>query len=225
MGATVSRSGVGSEHFQPPIGSASSTATRRWMRSASSIVAGRQNSGSSGPGRASRRAATRCCAAASMAEGVIAEAPCRRKCATPAAAVYDLFRGVRPRRPFHHVPGEIPMRDRLTPAACLPRDHADALLVGRIHVPSLDGPVPVQVRADGVYDLSSLALTVSDLLELPDAAARIRAAGALPRLAPLEPVLANSTRDGRTDAPAFLAPCDLQAIKASGVTFVSSMLE
>ena len=60
------------------------------------------------------------------------------------------------------------MRDRLTPAACLPQDHADALLVGRIHVPSLDGPVPVQVRADGVYDLSSLAPTVSELLESPE---------------------------------------------------------
>jgi fumarylacetoacetate (FAA) hydrolase family protein len=117
------------------------------------------------------------------------------------------------------------MRERLTPTACLPRDHAEAVLVGRAFVPALGGPVPVQVRADGVYDLSSLALTVSDLLEIPDAAARIGSAGALPRVGALEAVLANSTRDGRGDAPAFLAPCDLQAIKASGVTFVSSMLE
>jgi fumarylacetoacetate (FAA) hydrolase family protein len=117
------------------------------------------------------------------------------------------------------------MRDRLTPAACLPQDYADALLVGRALVPSLGGPVPVQVRADGVYDLSSLAPTMSDLLEIADAAARIRSAGTLPRVGTLETLLANSTREGRGEAPAFLAPCDLQAIKASGVTFVSSMLE
>jgi fumarylacetoacetate (FAA) hydrolase family protein len=39
-------------------------------------------------------------------------------------------------------------------------------------------------------------------------------------------VLANSSAERRDDrAPWFLAPCDLAAIKAAGVTFVSSMLE
>ena len=39
-------------------------------------------------------------------------------------------------------------------------------------------------------------------------------------------MLANSAeRERDTTRPWLLAPCDLQAIKASGVTFVSSMLE
>ena len=39
-------------------------------------------------------------------------------------------------------------------------------------------------------------------------------------------MVANSAWNRRSNAtPWLLAPCDLQAIKASGVTFVSSMLE
>jgi fumarylacetoacetate (FAA) hydrolase family protein len=45
-------------------------------------------------------------------------------------------------------------------------------------------------------------------------------------LATTADVLANSDESGRNpQAPWFLAPCDLQAIKAAGVTFVASMLE
>ena len=54
----------------------------------------------------------------------------------------------------------------------------------------------------------------------------MRDAGDLPRLAPLAEMVANSAWNrGNNAQPWFLAPCDLQAIKASGVTFVSSMLE
>jgi fumarylacetoacetate (FAA) hydrolase family protein len=68
--------------------------------------------------------------------------------------------------------------------------------------------------------------TISELLELPDAAAAVRAADAAPRIADTATVLANSAPDARDErAPWFLAPCDLAAIKAAGVTFVSSMLE
>jgi fumarylacetoacetate (FAA) hydrolase family protein len=48
----------------------------------------------------------------------------------------------------------------------------------------------------------------------------------LPRVAALADVLANSAEDVRAPAlPWLVAPCDLQAIKAAGVTFVASMLE
>ena len=117
------------------------------------------------------------------------------------------------------------MKERLTVAACLPQDHAAALLVGRAHVPALYGPVPVQVRTDGVYDLSGVASTVSELCELADPVDSIRAAGNLRRLGSVEDILRNSTAQRDEGAPRFLAPCDLQAIKAAGVTFVSSMLE
>jgi len=118
------------------------------------------------------------------------------------------------------------MRERLTPAAILPVDAEAATLVGRAWLPQRGGPVPVLVRGDGLHDLSSLARTVSGLLELPDPVAAIRAAGSLPRAAGLAEALANCEPRGRDPSrPWLLAPCDLQALKASGVTFVSSMLE
>jgi fumarylacetoacetate (FAA) hydrolase family protein len=117
----------------------------------------------------------------------------------------------------------------LTPAAILPTDHADAILVGRAFVPAFAGPAPVLARADGVYDLSGVAPTASELIARDDAVAAIGAAvraGTLPKLATLEATLANSDPAERdAAAPWFLAPCDWQPIKASGVTFVASMLE
>ncbi len=118
------------------------------------------------------------------------------------------------------------MNDRLTSANVLPLDHARAVLVGRVYVAALEGPVLVRVQANGVYDLSSVAATCSQLMNRDDPVAAIRAAGELPRLASVEDVLANSAHDGHdTSLPWFLAPCDLQALKASGVTFVASTLE
>jgi len=54
----------------------------------------------------------------------------------------------------------------------------------------------------------------------------VRRARSAPRIAATAEVLANCVEATRNPAlPWFLAPCDLQAVKASGVTFVSSMLE
>jgi fumarylacetoacetate (FAA) hydrolase family protein len=118
------------------------------------------------------------------------------------------------------------MRERLTPDACLPQDRGRATLVGRAWLPRIAGPVPVQIDGDDVRDLSAVARTASQLLELPDPVERIRAATALPRLGSVADLLANSAPGGRDGAaPYLLAPCDLQAIKASGVTFVASTLE
>jgi fumarylacetoacetate (FAA) hydrolase family protein len=118
------------------------------------------------------------------------------------------------------------MQQRLSPSAVLPHDHATAILVGRVWVPSQHGPVPVLVREDGLFDLRPLALTVSQFLELDAPFAAICAAPSLSRIAGLEDVLQNTepaTRD--SSRPWLLAPCDLQALKACGVTFVESMLE
>lgn len=112
----------------------------------------------------------------------------------------------------------------LTPAAILPEDHAQALLVGRIWTEGL-GPTLVRVTESRLYDLSGIAATSSGLLELPDPAGAVRAHGGAP-IAETATVLANSAQDRRDPAaPWFLAPCDLQAVKAAGVTFVASMLE
>lgn len=116
------------------------------------------------------------------------------------------------------------MNAYLAPATMLPHDHEHALLVGRIWIEGT-GPVLVRVREDGLYDLSPLAATCSQLLERADAAAAVRGFQGT-RIADTAAVMANSASDQRNPAlPWLLAPCDLQALKAAGVTFVASMLE
>jgi fumarylacetoacetate (FAA) hydrolase family protein len=112
----------------------------------------------------------------------------------------------------------------LRPSSALPTDSSEALLIGRVQIPGT-GPVLVQVRDGGVHDLSPLADTCSELLELEGLAARVRASRG-ERIGSTDEILANTAFDVRDAAkPWFLAPCDLQAIKAAGVTFVASMLE
>lgn len=108
--------------------------------------------------------------------------------------------------------------------ATLPADAQQATLVGRVWIEG-QGAVLVRVDGDQLVDLSRLAPTCSALLELPDAAAAVRAHRGAP-VAGVAEVIANSGADARVDeTPWLIAPCDLQAVKASGVTFVASMLE
>lgn len=116
----------------------------------------------------------------------------------------------------------------LTPALSLPHDADRALLIGRLWWPGV-GPTLVAVQGGALHDLSALAPTASELLEHPAPAAAVRAAlasGQSPRIADLAAALANSSAATRDEGlPWLLAPCDLQAVKASGVTFVASLLE
>ena len=114
----------------------------------------------------------------------------------------------------------------LDPSRALPRDAAHATLVGRAWLPSVDGPSPIVVRDGAAYDLAPVAATTSDLLNLPDPAHAVRSAHGLARIGAIGELLANSDEEHRDrKRPWLLAPNDLQAIKAAGVTFVSSMLE
>jgi fumarylacetoacetate (FAA) hydrolase family protein len=117
------------------------------------------------------------------------------------------------------------MQEHLTPAGALPADGTAGTLIGRAWVPgAVPGPSVVVLRADGVFDISRAAPTLADLLNAEDPAGLARAAGE--RLGDLAPILANSAHDRRDPAtPYFLAPCDLQALKAAGVTFATSLLE
>ena len=116
------------------------------------------------------------------------------------------------------------MNNHLTLNEALPHDHEDAVLVGRAWVEG-QGAVAIRFTAEGVFDLSGLAPTISALLELPDPAAAVRAHSA-PKIGDAAAALANSAQSARDKAlPWLMAPCDLQAIKAAGVTFVASMLE
>jgi len=98
----------------------------------------------------------------------------------------------------------------------IPDDAYRGTLVGRLWVEgALEGPRTVIARDDGLYDLSTLAPTLSDLFELPQPAASAKShKGEL--LCTLAEALARGT---------LLAPCDLQAIKAAGVTFADSLIE
>jgi fumarylacetoacetate (FAA) hydrolase family protein len=118
------------------------------------------------------------------------------------------------------------MRHKMNADMVLPDDHANATLIGRVWLPERGGPVPVLVQDGEMYDLSSVARTVSQLLELESPGAVIQAARPLPQVAMLEEVLHNTDPDLRNRSrPWLLAPCDLQALKASGVTFAASLLE
>jgi len=98
------------------------------------------------------------------------------------------------------------------------------LYAGRIWRPGT-GPSIVTLRGDQVVDVTCRDVpTMHDLLEREDPATWLRAASGetVCTLAELE---AASLAVPGADALRLLAPCDLQAIKACGVTFAGSMLE
>jgi len=98
------------------------------------------------------------------------------------------------------------------------------LYVGRVWQPGA-GPVLVQIVDGWVIDKTSrTAPTMRDLLELENPAAHLAALQGTP-LCRLPDLLAASHPDAGPDALRLLAPCDLQAVKAAGVTFARSMVE
>jgi fumarylacetoacetate (FAA) hydrolase family protein len=116
----------------------------------------------------------------------------------------------------------------LSPATSLPRDAERAALIGRLWQPDV-GPTPVAVHDGGLHDLTRLAPTTSQLLELDDPVGMVRQAlrdNEAPRVAALDTALANSDEARRDpELPWLLAPCDLQVVKAAGVTFAASLIE
>jgi len=114
-----------------------------------------------------------------------------------------------------------------------PIDGLAGTLVGRVWStqvtsPPNGGPCVVALRQDGVFDLTAHWPTMSDLLEEPNPAESVaRVPGK--RIGSIEAVLQH-TLDSNVSARGimqthFLAPCDLQVIKAAGVTFASSLIE
>ena len=95
--------------------------------------------------------------------------------------------------------------------AMLPVDAADAVLAGRLLLD--EGPTPVLIRHGQVDDVSRRAPTISDLLEVNhwDEVEGERLFG-------LEELF-------ELPVERFLAPFDLQVIKAAGVTFAISAIE
>ena len=107
----------------------------------------------------------------------------------------------------------------------LPDDAPQACLAGRAWRPELAGPSVVAFRDGSAIDVSASFPTIRDLCEMPDPAAALRHASG-ETIGSVAALLANTPVAVRDPAlPWLLAPIDLQAIKAAGVTFAISMLE
>ena len=109
----------------------------------------------------------------------------------------------------------------------LPHDLEQSTLVGRVWrtTASGEGPSVVVVRNGVVFDITEAVPTVADLFEHPDALAEARQAPG-ENLGRVETLVERSLAADRTgSAPTLLAPNDLQAIKACGVTFAVSLIE
>lgn len=106
-----------------------------------------------------------------------------------------------------------------TPFHGLPEDLDRALLIGRVWRPApIDGPSVVVVRGGQVFDITRFAATTADLFERSDAVDLARTALGEP-LGSVQALIAGEL------GMRLLAPCDVQAIKACGVTFAVSLLE
>jgi len=108
----------------------------------------------------------------------------------------------------------------------LPKDKFKGTLIGRAWTThGIPGPSPVIIKSNGVFDLSSMAATCSDLLNRPFDAGNLDLDN-YHRIGSFEEIAENSYEADRSeDRPYFLAPFDLQCIKACGVTFAVSMIE
>ncbi len=106
-------------------------------------------------------------------------------------------------------------------------DYAQGTWISRVWIPgAVQGPAVVLLNDRQVYDISARVATVSALLELDDPVAYLRSLPLERPLISLDALLNNSDAGLRDDTqPWLLAPIDLQAVKAAGVTFATSMLE
>ena len=109
---------------------------------------------------------------------------------------------------------------------CLPEDVDDAILLGRAWVPGhVSGPSPITIREGRIFDLSDEVTTVSELLNAENPTDLIKGNRG-EDIGSLSEILSNTDySQQKEELPYFLAPVDLQAIKACGVTFAQSMLE
>jgi len=107
----------------------------------------------------------------------------------------------------------------------LPTDWPLGCLVGRVWRPDVQGPSVVVVRDGALLDISETFPTMRDMCEAKKPAASVAALSGEP-VGTLDELLQNSPPDQRDARKAWLlAPIDMQAIKAAGVTFAVSLLE
>jgi fumarylacetoacetate (FAA) hydrolase family protein len=113
----------------------------------------------------------------------------------------------------------------LDTARSLPHGGPAGTLIARVWLPGGEpGPAVAVLRQDAVFALGCEAATSADLMEVDDPVALVRRSAGT-RIGSVAELLANSAGGGDAGRPHFLAPVDLQAIKAAGVTFAASLLE
>ncbi|HEY5817957.1 MAG TPA: fumarylacetoacetate hydrolase family protein [Mesorhizobium sp.] len=102
----------------------------------------------------------------------------------------------------------------------------DGVFLGRARIPGQSHPAIVTVRDGEVIDITAKDAPLSrDICEMEDPAGFVRAAPGR-TLGALTDLAANCFAAAQDPArPYLLSPLDLQAVKASGVTFVVSLLE
>jgi len=118
----------------------------------------------------------------------------------------------------------------LSAAKILPVDAERATLIGRAWMPGrVGGPSPVVIAGGRAYDLARVVPTVSELLSSRDPVKMAREAvksGWARAIGDIADLISNSHADRREPKKSYLlVPCDLQALRACGVTFIASMLE
>lgn len=97
--------------------------------------------------------------------------------------------------------------------------------VFRVWRPELSGPSVCALRDGTLLDVTCATVpTVRDLLELDDPVGWVANADGV-AVGSLDEIAENSREDFDPAKPRLLAPLDLQAVKACGVTFAFSMLE
>ena len=113
-----------------------------------------------------------------------------------------------------------------THAQVLPNDGLQGTLVGRVWTHgAIPGPAVVALRPEGVFDLSDSYPTMSTLLDKELTAQAVHNTPGR-RICGVEDLILNSLPGERQPTlPWLLAPCDLQVVKAAGVTFAASLIE
>jgi fumarylacetoacetate (FAA) hydrolase family protein len=112
---------------------------------------------------------------------------------------------------------------RVLASELLAQESSRGLFVGRVWLNRVGGPCVVLVDSDFVRDLSSVSPTLAGLMQIPNLIGKLQDRERFPLLGKLDDFLDAGGNQGF--AGSLLAPCDLQPIKAAGVTFADSMLE
>ncbi len=102
-------------------------------------------------------------------------------------------------------------------------DYSKGCFIGRIWDNSKNGPCVIKINDGYVYDITSKEIpTIRDLLELEDVKKYLNTIQGI-KLISVEELFELSFK--KNSEYHLLSPCDLQAIKACGVTFAKSMVE